>query len=113
MTLLAYLIAFLAIVYIAWSILKIRRLLIENVALENEYSLAVKENGRLKKWLQRYEGTQQKVALTRPEKSMILDALEAAPYRERVQAPQTKRFIRNIYNALREKIREANKEYAG
>lgn len=106
MTLTAYLFAFLAVVYIGWSILKIRCLLIENAALEHEAD-------RLIWWVRRNEGQQPRVTLTNPEKRMILGALEADAFREQVTAPQTKRFIRDLYGALRVKIREANREYGG
>jgi len=36
---------------------------------------------------------------------MILDALEHDCYKDKIQRPQTKRFIRDIYRELREKLK--------
>ena len=51
-----------------------------------------------------------KIELTLPERRIILDALEFPRYKEKVQDPATKRFIRIIYNTLRKKIKESIKE---
>ena len=72
-----------------------------------------RENERLRTWLKKYEGRQQKIALTRPEKYMILNALECSQYKGLIQEPRTKRFIRIIYNTLREKIKGSIPEYGG
>lgn len=69
-----------------------------------------KEVGRLKKELDKYKDGPLKVELTLPERRIILDALEAPGYKEKVQAPATKRFIRIIFNTLRRKIKESIKE---
>lgn len=65
---------------------------------------------RLKSELATHVYTKEKVKLTLPEKRIILDALESPQYKARVQEPQTKRFIRIIYNTLKTKIKESIKE---
>ena len=46
-----------------------------------------------------------KINLTHFERLMILDALNDPCYKDKVQSPATKRFIREIYKKLREKVR--------
>lgn len=65
---------------------------------------------RLKSELATHVYTSNKVTLTLPEKRIILNALESLPYKDRVREPQTKKFIRIIYNTLRTKIKESIKE---
>lgn len=64
----------------------------------------------LKKELDKYSDVEIKVALTLPEKRIILNALESPQYKARIQEPKTKRFIRIICNTLKEKIKESIKE---
>jgi len=64
----------------------------------------------LKKELDRYKDGNLKIELTLPERRIILNALEFSQYKARVQEPETKRFIRIIYNTLRRKIKETIKE---
>ena len=68
------------------------------------------EIDELKKELDKYSEVEIKVALTLPEKRIILNALESPQYKARVQEPKTKRFIRIIYNTLKEKIKASIKE---
>lgn len=65
---------------------------------------------QLKSELATHVYTSNKIALTLPEKRIILDALESPQYKARVTDPKTKRFIRIIYNHLRAKIKESIKE---
>lgn len=46
-----------------------------------------------------------KINLTHFERLMILDALNDRCYKDKVQSPITKRFIREIYKKLREKVK--------
>ena len=62
------------------------------------------------KEMNRYRSGDLKVELTLPERRIILNALESPQYKERVRDPATKRFIRIIYNTLREKIKKSIKE---
>lgn len=87
------------VVYILWSVAKIIRLLREAAALQLE-------NDRLTWWLRKYDGIQPRIALTIPEKKLILNALECDTYKQRITEPATKRFIRNIYNTLVTKLKE-------
>jgi hypothetical protein len=50
------------------------------------------------------------VQLTINERKLIKDAIEDPHFKERVETPQTKRFIRIVRNNLREKIRASLKE---
>lgn len=44
------------------------------------------------------------VNLTQPERQMIKDAIEYAPFREAIELPETKAHIRITWRSLREKI---------
>lgn len=50
------------------------------------------------------------VYLTSFERQMILMAIEYAPYRDMIRLPKTKRFIRDTWRGLREKIKVSIKE---
>ena len=82
---------------------KAKRLEAERLDLKGEIC-------RLKSELATQVYTSNKVMLTLPEKRIILNALESLSYKERVREPQTKKFIRIIYNTLRKKIKESIKE---
>lgn len=45
------------------------------------------------------------VRLTHQEKRMIIDAIEYVPFREAIELPETKAYIRITWRGLREKIR--------
>jgi len=64
----------------------------------------------LKKDQARYRAGPLKIELTLSERRMLRSALESPGYKEKVQAPATKRFIRIIYHELRKKIKESIKE---
>ena len=44
------------------------------------------------------------VALDQHERNMILSAIEYVPFREAVELPETKAWVRKVYRRLREKI---------
>lgn len=46
-----------------------------------------------------------KINLTHFERLMILDALTDPCYKDKVQSPITKRFIREVYRELKEKVK--------
>ena len=74
----------------------------------------MQENDRLKLELNKYIGVKTKIALTLPEKRIMLSALEDSAYKDKITNPKTKRFIRMIYNSLRGKVKDSIKqEYAG
>lgn len=82
----------------------------EKAKISDQVRLKGIEVDRLKRRLDKYKDVPIKVALTLPEKQMILNALESSRYKAKVQDPETKRFIRIIYKTLREKIKESIKE---
>lgn len=49
------------------------------------------------------------VKLTSYERSMIRMALDYTPFRDMMCLPQTKKFIRDVWRTLREKIKESIK----
>ena len=95
---------FLALAALGVAIWAIRRLQREKIALE-------REEGRLRSWLRKYEGRPQPVRLTQPEKSIVLDALQAGTYRSRIEAPATKKYIRNVDHNARLKIKKSMEDY--
>ena len=82
----------------------------EKVKQSNQLRLKGIEIDELKKELDKYSEVEIKVALTGFEKQMILNALDAPHYKEVVETPKTKFFIREIYKKLKEKIKESIKE---
>lgn len=50
------------------------------------------------------------VQLTSYERQLILMAMEYPPHRDMIQSPQTKKFIRDVWRGLREKIKASIKE---
>jgi len=50
------------------------------------------------------------IKLTLYERNMIRMALEYTPFRDMMRLPQTKKFIRDTWRALRVKIRESIKQ---
>ena len=70
----------------------------------------IQENDRLKLELNKYIGVKTKIALTLPEKRIMLSALEDSGYKGTITNPKTKRFIRMIYNSLREKVKDSIKQ---
>ena len=50
------------------------------------------------------------IDVTPHERLMILDALRHPAYTDKVQNPKTKYFIRKIYQALVEKVKNAQEE---
>lgn len=64
----------------------------------------------LKKELDKYSDVEIKVPLTALEKNMILDALDSPQYKARVEDPNTKFVIREIYRELKKKVKESIKE---
>ena len=50
------------------------------------------------------------VCLTSFERQMILMAIDYKPYRDMISLPQTKRFVRDVWRGLREKIKASIKE---
>jgi hypothetical protein len=82
----------------------------EKAKISDQVRLKGIEVDQLKKELDKYKNTEIKVALTLPEKKIIMNALESSWYKARIQDPATKRYIRIIYNTLRKKIKESIKE---
>ena len=54
--------------------------------------------------------TGESVQLTLNERKLLLEALEDPYFKERVEVPQTKKFIRIVRNNVREKLRASIKE---
>lgn len=50
------------------------------------------------------------VRLTFDERKLLLNAIEAPHFKDRIELPQTKRYIRIVRNNLREKMRASLKE---
>lgn len=110
----AYLAAFiLCIVFgtaLCGAIKEIRRLRAERDSLLGQTSRLLEEIDRLEKELDKYKGGNLKIELTKPERHILLNALESPQYKARITDPKTKRFIRIIYNTLRKKIQDSIKE---
>ena len=97
-------------VWLYRALKKTKRLQEERDSLLRQSARLLEEIDRLEKELDKYEFTEIKIALTLPEKRIILDALESPQYKARVQEPRTKSYIRIIYNTLRKKIKESIKQ---
>ena len=65
---------------------------------------------RLRKELNKYTGAKTKIALTLPEKRIVLSALEGPTYKDKITNPKTKRLIRDIYNTLKGKVKYSIKQ---
>ena len=89
---------------------EIEQLEAERDSLLGQTARLLEEIERLKEELEKYADVEIKVALTRPEKFIILNALGYPPFKARIREPQTKRFIRIIYNTLIKKIKDSIKE---
>ena len=93
---------------------RIRRLRIERDNLLQQIDWLKNGRSALEKELRKYTGVKTKIALTLPEKRIMLSALEDSAYKDKITNPKTKRFIRMIYNSLRGKVKDSIKqEYAG
>jgi len=89
---------------------KIKGLKEERQSLIGGNTRLLGEIKRLEEELDRYKNGNLKIELTMPERRILLNALESPHYRARIAEPETRRFIRIIYNTLRKKIRESIKE---
>lgn len=92
------------------SIKESRRLRAERESLLGGTTRLLKEIDRLEKELDKYKDGNLKIELTKPERHILLNALESPQYKARITDPKTKRFIRIIYNTLRKKIQDSIKE---
>jgi hypothetical protein len=114
--LVAYAIAFILAIYLYRAFKEIKQLredrndlIKEKAKVSDQVRFKGIEVDQLETELQRYKSLPI-VALTSSEKKIILNALEFPKYKAKVQDPKTKRFIRIIYNTLRDKIKESIKE---
>lgn len=67
-------------------------------ALKTRRSALQKETDWLRKELVQHLNTKLTVVLTLPERRMILNALEAPGFKDRIRTPKTKKYIRILYN---------------
>lgn len=89
---------------------RVKRLQAEREGLWRQLARLKNDRSVLEEKLRKYTGVKTKIALTLPEKRIMLSALEDSGYKGTITNPKTKRFIRMIYNSLREKVKDSIKQ---